>query len=141
NVRKDANEREDRGEGFMFDLHHEAYQKSDQDILNLYKCGHLNLSPRFQRDSVWKERDRAKLIDSIIRNYPLPAIFLYRREEHGEIILDVVDGKQRLESILLFTGLKRGWFDAKVQLPAEDERTWVNWKTLVKKHQQHLITG
>src|SRR5450830_47808 len=55
----------------------------------------------FQRQSAWKERDRAKLIESILRNYPLPAIFLYRREEDGKLVYDVIDGKQRLESILM----------------------------------------
>jgi uncharacterized protein with ParB-like and HNH nuclease domain len=80
----------------MTDLRHEGYQKTVQDIINLYQSGHLNLSPGFQRDSVWTKRDRVNLIDSIIRNYPLPSVFLYRREKEGDIIYDVVDGKQRI---------------------------------------------
>ncbi len=73
----------------MADLHHEAAQKTVQDIVNLYEDGHLELNPVFQRDSVWTERDRAKLMDSIIRNFPLPAIFLYRRHKDGQVIYDV----------------------------------------------------
>ena len=38
------------------------------DLVNLYEDGVLNLEPGFQRQSVWAERDRAKLIDSILRN-------------------------------------------------------------------------
>ena len=67
--------------------------KSVLDLINLYKNDNLNLEPGFQRQSVWTERDRAKLIDRLLRNYPLPAIFLYRREESGHLVFDVIDGK------------------------------------------------
>jgi uncharacterized protein with ParB-like and HNH nuclease domain len=77
---------------------HKTTTKSILDLQNLYDHGHLNLEPGFQRQSVWTERDRAKLIDSILRNYPLPAIFLYKRQEDGDLVYDVIDGKQRLES-------------------------------------------
>ncbi len=126
----------------MSGLRHDAYQKTVQDLVNLYEDRHLNLSPGFQRDSVWTERDRAKLVDSIVRNYPLPSIFLYRREEHGEIIYDVIDGKQRIESIFMFMGLIRGKrFEARVQLPGDDEKEWVDWNRLKNLQKQHLITG
>lgn len=55
---------------------HKPGTKSILDLRNLYERNHLNLEPGFQRDSVWKPRDRAFLIDTILRNYPLPAIFL-----------------------------------------------------------------
>ena len=40
--------------------------KTIQDIVNCYVNGHLNLSPGFQRDSVWNERDRQKLIEETL---------------------------------------------------------------------------
>lgn len=130
--------------GITFD----TSEKTIQDIANLYKSftkekqRHLNLSPGFQRESVWNDRDRKKLIDSILRNYPVPAIFLYRRESNGEIIYDVIDGKQRLETCLMFMGVIRGnQFYADVQLPNEDEREWIDFKTLHKKSKQYLLTG
>ena len=64
-------------------LTHRPETKTITDLVNLHEDGLLNLEPRFQRPSVWSERDRATLIDSILRNYPLPAVFLYRREESG----------------------------------------------------------
>jgi hypothetical protein len=91
---------------------------------------------------VWTQKDRQKLIDSVLRNYPIPAIFLYRREENGEIIYDVVDGKQRLETFLMYMGFIRGnQFSAKVQLPDKDERELIDWKTLLRKAKQHLLMG
>ena len=120
---------------------HKTTTKSILDLKNLYDYGHLNLEPGFQRQSVWTERDRAKLVDSILRNYPLPAIFLYKREEDGELVFDVIDGKQRLESILMFTGAMRGRFWTRSQLPGADSVEWLDWSLLKRKGRQHLITG
>jgi hypothetical protein len=122
-------------------LQHRPGTKTIQDLVNLYEDEHLNLEPGFQRQSVWNERDRAKLIDSILRNYPLPAIFLYRNQQDGQIIYDVIDGKQRIESILMFMGMMRGRFWTKAQLPGDGDVDWVNYKRLCKRKMQHLITG
>lgn len=122
-------------------LTHQQNPKTIQDLVNLFEKDHLNLEPGFQRKSVWKEKDRAKLMDSIVRNYPLPAIFLYRNQRDGDVVYDVIDGKQRIESFLMFMGLKQGRFETKTQLPGEDEVKLVNWKQLCKWKQQHIITG
>lgn len=122
-------------------ISHRTDTKTINDIQNLFEKGQLNLEPGFQRQSVWSERDRAKLVDSILRNYPLPAIFFYKREEDGQIIYDVIDGKQRLESILMFMGKMRGRFEVKTQLPGTDETVWLNWKRLQRQKSQHLIAG
>jgi uncharacterized protein with ParB-like and HNH nuclease domain len=120
---------------------HKATTKSILDLQNLFKLRHLNLEPGFQRQSVWTERDRSKLIDSILRNYPLPAIFLYKREEKGHLVFDVIDGKQRLESIFMFMGSMRGRFWSRTQLPNSDAVDWIDWNHLKRKGLQHLITG
>lgn len=122
-------------------LTHQQNPKTIQDLVNLYEKDQLNLEPGFQRKSVWVERDRAKLLDSIIRNYPLPAIFLYRNQRDGDVVYDVIDGKQRIESFLMFMGLKQGRFETKTQLPGDDDVKWVSWKLLCKWRQQHIITG
>ena len=119
---------------------HTSDRKLIDELVSHYKKGALNLEPGFQRDSVWKERDRAKLINSIVRNYPLPAIFLYRRNENGRVIFDVIDGKQRLESIFKFMGILRGRFSAKVKLPGAEQEEKIDWNRLCKKRQQHLIS-
>jgi hypothetical protein len=107
----------------------------------LFERGHLNLEPGFQRQSVWVERDRSRLIDSILRSYPLPAIFLYKRQQSGHLIFDVIDGKQRLESIFMFTGAMRGRYASRTQFPDSEEIGWVNWALLKRRGLQHRITG
>ena len=122
-------------------LNHTSDRKLIMELVSHYKQGALNLEPGFQRDSVWKERDRAHLINSILGNYPLPAIFLYRREDGGQLIYDVIDGKQRLESIFKFMGVLRGRFRAKVKLPGADKEEMIDWPRLSRKRLQHLVTG
>lgn len=122
-------------------LTHKTTTKSVLDLLNLYQNDHLNLEPGFQRQSVWTERDRARLIESILRNYPLPAIFLYRREENGKLVYDVIDGKQRLESILMFMVAMRGRYAARAQLSEDGAPERVDWSVLKRRRLQHRITG
>ena len=119
-------------------ISHRPETKTVTDIQNLFEDELLDLEPGFQRQSVWSERDRAKLIDSILRNYPLPAIFFYRREDDGKIIYDVIDGKQRVESILMFIGQMRGKYEVKTQLPGRDAAERLNWKRPVQKEASAL---
>jgi len=126
----------------MGTINYTSDQKTILDLQNMYQNGQLDLNPGFQRSSVWTERDRAKLINSILRNYPLPSIFLYCRNKDGNIVYDVIDGKQRIESILMFMGLKRGnRFWAKDQLSEDGSEEWIDWNTLKRRKLQHRITG
>src|SRR5882672_3127547 len=87
------------------------------EISLMFRNRQINLEPGFQRQSVWTLTDRTRLIQSIIAGYPLPSVFLYRRQHKGRLIYDVIDGKQRLETIFMFTEqgrFKRHWFDVKL---------------------------
>ena len=104
------------------------------EIVLLFQHGQVNLSPGFQRKSVWSDVDRRRLIQSIISEYPLPNIFLYRRSSRGKPVYDVIDGKQRLETILMFLGIgrfKRQRFDVKLELTG-DGLLWWDWKAIRK---------
>ena len=81
-----------------------------QDIswfLDLYNNNQLDLSPPYQRRSVWTLKDRKFFLDTIFRDYPCPAIFLHKSlNEVNQSIYSVVDGKQRLETIIAFANNK-----------------------------------
>ncbi len=62
----------------------------------------LDLAPSYQRGDVWGSKDRSALIESILRGIPLPSIILLRKK--GSEPNEVVDGKQRLTTILRFVG-------------------------------------
>jgi len=64
----------------------------------------INLIPSFQRGHVWKLPTRRKLIANIVKGRPIPAIFLYREASGDQYSYNILDGKQRLESLILFIG-------------------------------------
>jgi hypothetical protein len=59
----------------------------------------IDLAPDFQRDYVWKARQRTRLIESILLGIPLPA-FYFNQDSDGSY--QVVDGVQRLSTVRLF---------------------------------------
>src|ERR1700678_2713686 len=76
-------------------------------LLDLNRNGQLDLDPPYQRKSVWTSKDRQFFLDTIFRDYPSPAIFLHKTiAADGSSTYHVVDGKQRLETILSFVNNK-----------------------------------
>lgn len=64
-----------------------------------------NFDPAYQRPSdVWAYSKKSFLIDTILKNFPMPPIFLHQHidNETGKTIYDVIDGKQRLTTIISF---------------------------------------
>jgi hypothetical protein len=65
------------------------------------KNGTLDLAPEYQRGSVWTRSRKALLIDSVLRGYDLPKLYL--RESPGQTdAYEVVDGVQRLTAFFDF---------------------------------------
>ncbi len=121
--------------------------KDVQDLVSLYQENRLNLEPGFQRQSVWSLADRKKLIQSVLQNYPVPSVFLYKTvDEYGRLKFDVLDGKQRLESILTFMALgkyKKERFEIKASMKedeGDDANLW-SWTDLKRKGYEHRLTG
>jgi hypothetical protein len=108
--------------------------KNVLDLLNLQEQDHLNLEPGFQRKSVWSPKDRRKLIQSVLEGLPLPSIFLYRREdEHGYLVYDVLDGKQRLETLFMFmrtSPFGKAGFGVPFQFADDENPKLYDWRAL-----------
>lgn len=76
-------------------------------IASQLKRGNIQLNPRFQRRDAWKRERKSRFIESLIVGLPIPQIVLAEAENNrGKFI--VLDGKQRLLSILQFWGLGEG---------------------------------
>jgi len=61
------------------------------------------MRPPFQRNPVWAERQKAFLIDTIIRGYPVPELYVQDVvDEKGNESHIVVDGQQRIRACLEF---------------------------------------
>jgi hypothetical protein len=74
------------------------------DFLEWQRQGTLDLQPFYQRRSVWNPRVKSLLIDSLLRGFPLPLVFLHNRldVQTSGTVRQVVDGQQRLRTILSF---------------------------------------
>lgn len=74
----------------------------EQDAMKKY-----NYDPPYQRDyNVWDISQKSLLIDTIMKNFPMPPIFLQQIIEKGKTRYDVIDGKQRLNTIKEFVNDK-----------------------------------
>lgn len=75
------------------------------DFVSWKKQGSLNLSPNFQRRPVWQPGAKSYLIDTIVRNLPIPIIFLRDCNTDLntlELKREVVDGQQRIRTIISY---------------------------------------
>jgi hypothetical protein len=82
---------------------------SISDFLEWHDRNQLELSPRFQRRSVWTEQARSYLMDTIVRGKPIPKIFIRQKINPltNVSVREVVDGQQRLRTIITY--LKDGF--------------------------------
>lgn len=73
-------------------------------ILHQIVGKNIQLNPRFQRRDAWNKIRKSRFIESIILGFPIPQIVLATSKEHGKGKFIVLDGKQRLLTILQFYG-------------------------------------
>lgn len=63
----------------------------------------LILKPPYQRKPVWTEPQKSYLIDTILNDYIIPEIYIHRvSDSTGGAIYNIIDGQQRIRSILEF---------------------------------------
>lgn len=120
-------------------------QKTIADFIEMYRGKRLNLAPAFQRQSVWSTGDRQLLIQSIIEGIPLPSVYLYRQIGAGGVPkYDVIDGKQRLETILLFLGkgplAKEDELWVRTSFDAGEPLDWWEWREFGKAIKNQFLT-
>ena len=62
----------------------------------------INVDAEFQRGPVWSEAQQALLIDSILRGFDIPKIYLHKLPDGSQYLFNLIDGKQRLTAIWQF---------------------------------------
>lgn len=79
---------------------------SSKTVASLYssiKDGSLKVRPDFQRKLVWNEGHKVNFIDTILKNFPFPEVYISSEEIDLDKITSrdiVVDGQQRLTTIV-----------------------------------------
>lgn len=87
----------------------------------MFENRQIELDPPYQRKPAWKTTQRRLLLSSLFNGIPIPALIFHKhfRHDNAKDVYDVLDGKQRLETILHFIG--------KIEIKDEDE-LWVEFK-------------
>ncbi|MBA3689638.1 MAG: DUF262 domain-containing protein [Chloroflexi bacterium] len=73
----------------------EGYQDNDEDGVVGYS-GKLDIRPPFQREFIYKDKQRDAVIDTVTRDFPLNVMYWAARED-GDF--EVIDGQQRTISL------------------------------------------
>lgn len=68
-------------------------------ILNILKRGDYVL-PKYQRKYVWNSQQATNLIVSLIKNIPIPPIYLYYHDSDGKYV--ILDGQQRITTLFMY---------------------------------------
>ena len=82
---------------YMADL--DSQPKSIQSLYVWYSEGKLSVNRRYQRKLVWTLEEKQRLIESLMKKYPIPAVLLAEQADGG---YEIIDGLQRLYTIVSF---------------------------------------
>lgn len=74
-------------------------------FMDRYREGTLVIQPPFQRKPVWQERQKCFLIESMLKDLPVPELYIQQKTSaDGRTKYAVVDGQQRIRATLQFIG-------------------------------------
>ena len=99
------------------------------ELFRKYQKGQLTLEVDFQRKSVWDNKQKCELIESILMGLPLP-IFYLKQQNNSTYV--VVDGKQRLSTLFDF-------LQNKFQLKLLKILTFLNGKKFMNLEEEYGI--
>lgn len=108
----------------------DAYQMSVGEVVSMYEREEIVIHPEFQRLFRWEVGQKSKLIESLLLGIPLPPIFVFEKDDGA---WELVDGLQRISTILEFMGILRtperdlvtpSVFEATKYLPSLHNAVW-----------------
>lgn len=112
----------------------DGYDMSLGEVMNLYKDDELKINPEFQRLFRWDITRKTRFIESILLGIPIPPIFVFQDKDGN---WELIDGLQRLSTILEFSGILKDPEGKKVEpstlegtkfLPSLSDKRWQVWK-------------
>ena len=84
-------------------MKHDTSKWTIETIFQMEASLQLLLQPDFQRFYIWSLAKEQLFVDSILRGYPVPPIWLWKRKGSGrKRVHEVVDGQQRLTCLRRF---------------------------------------
>lgn len=80
-------------------------KKSIKDIYRMFSEGTLIVDDSYQRRAVWGEKDKIRLVETVLLDLVIPVLFFWKAEtdpETGNSITHIVDGQQRIKALCSF---------------------------------------
>lgn len=74
--------------------------RSCADLKRMCDAKQLDISPDFQREQVWKMPEKAKFLDSLLKNLPIPSMCIGL--DISQAKRTVIDGLQRISTVVTF---------------------------------------
>ena len=112
--------------------------RSCADLLRMYQEKQLEIQPDFQRDIVWNRAMQTRLIDSLVKQLPIPSLCLsldYKTQERF-----VIDGLQRIATVVNFLDVKSDIEWKLARLDDIDERISGKSNLTIKKKYPELFS-
>ena len=96
-----------------------------KELYNEVRDGNIISDIELQREIIYSDEKQRLVIDSIVKDYPLPAFYLWKNED-GK--LEVLDGKQRIHAITRF-------YENELQY---QDYLWKEWNTKAPALQEKI---
>jgi hypothetical protein len=100
----------------------DGYEMSIGELVNMYREEDLIINPDFQRLFRWNSSQKSKFIESILLGIPIPSIFTFEGDD-GK--WELIDGLQRVSTILEFMGLLKDPTNQQVKPSALEATTYL----------------
>lgn len=97
-------------------------------IREYYDSKKLDLNPPYQRRFIWTLKDQQTLIDSILKGYAIPNIFLFEKKKN---YFEMVDGQQRSRTIIGFMEKQFKTFDGEYYSKKEFEKIFQKYQVAI----------
>lgn len=111
------------------------------ELYNKLKTGQLKKNENYQRKLVWKRNHKINFIETIIKNYPFPEIYIAPSKldtDKLEFSEEIVDGQQRLNTIKNYIegtdifAKKTGNINNFIDLTSEEKKAFLNYEISVR---------
>lgn len=90
----------------------DSYDITVKQIYDMIREGMVDIAPEYQRHFVWDQKRQSALIESIFLGIPVPNLFMATNRDAS---WEVIDGLQRLTTIVNFIGLESELTKSKVR--------------------------
>jgi Protein of unknown function DUF262 len=95
----------------------DAYDIIVRQLIDMVENKEIDIAPEYQRQFVWDEPRESELIESLLLGIPVPSLYMAVNPSDG--VWEVVDGVQRLSTILHFRGLPQHLKKIRKTMPLE----------------------